>query len=376
MTEAERELDRAAALHEQAIVWREEGRFAEAEALCREAVRLFETFEDANSPNLANALVEHGRLLESLDRLAEAGPPVERALAILRPWLAQPVGDGATDDERAVEEELLRLIVRAETRLGSILRQRGQLDDAAAIYARTVELAEARLPPDDLLLAETLNGLGVVHKFQGRYDQAESVYLRALAIVEAAHQDDDRATLLHNLGGLAHARGDFAGGEPLARRSLELREELYGADHPGTAADRAAWGALLEGLGRYDEAEDAYRRALAVFEERLGPRSLEAASALTALGSLWHARGALGEAEEAYRRSLEIREAVLAPSHFDVGLTLNNLAMLLVDRGAVEEARRLLGRAEFIFETALGRAHPHTRAVIENVAALAGKSAD
>jgi tetratricopeptide (TPR) repeat protein len=356
----------AVAEHERAIALREAGLFHEAERAVREAVRLFAAAEGGQSPNLASALVEHGRLLELLDRLEEADAAHARALAILRPLIEEPT----TDNEPEIVEELVRLTARAEAARGSTLRARGLLREAEAAYSEVLRLVEARLPAGDLLIAEILNGLGVVYKFLGRYGDAEPLYRRALAIVEAAGQTDDEATLLHNLGGLAHARGDFAAGEPLARRSVELRESLLGADHPTVAADRANWGALLEGLGRLDEAERAYADALGVFEARLGPDSLEAASAWSALGAVQHSRGALDEAERSYRRARVIREARLGPEHFDLALTLHNLGMLLDDRGARAEALALLRRAHAMFQATLGPDHPHTRAAAGNVAAF------
>lgn len=362
--------EHAAQLHERAITLREAGAYREAEAVCREAVEIFRASEGSYSPNLANALVERARLLELLDRLAEAGPASEEALTILLPLLDDP------SNEPAVADELTRLTIRAEGVRASTLRARGALALAEDGYRRALVLAEARLPAGDPLIAETLNGLGVVHKFQGRYEEAEPLYRRALAIAESAGLTDDAATLFHNLGGLAHSRGDFAAGEPLARRAVEMREAALGPNHPATAADRAAWGALLEGLGRGAEAEQANADALRVFEARLGPRSLEAASALTALGGVQHQRGALDDAERSYRRALAIRQSILDRQHFDLAMTENNLGMLLAERGALDEARALLAHARDAFCDALGAEHPHTRTVAQNLSALDHPSAN
>ena len=219
---------------------------------------------------------------------------------------------------------------------------------------------------DDYLIASALNDLGVVHKFQGRLDEAAAVYKRALTIVEGSGDLNDQATLLHNLGGLEHARGHHAAGEPLARRSVEIREKVLGPSHPTVAADRAAWGALLEGLGRLEEAERAYADAFAVFETQLGPDSLEVASSLTALAGVWRAWGHRDEAETAYRRAAEIRKKKLGANHFDLALTLNNLGMLLAERGQLDEAIVQVSRAAETLATSLGPDHPNTRIAAEN----------
>ena len=374
---------RAVALHEQAIAARLEGRYQEGERDCREAVSILEVVEGPDSADLANALIEHGRLLDRLDRLPEAEAALGRAIAILDALLDSSARAGdrdgndeglAEDDAALIVEELRRLVIGGELARAGVVRASGRLDEAEGFVRRALGRAETAFPDGDHLVAEALNALGMIHKFQGRYDEAEPLYQRALALATALGDEEAQATLFHNLGGLCHARGDFAGGELPARRAVELREAHLGPDHPATAADREAWGALLEGLGRLDEAEQAYRAALATFEGHQGPDSLEAASSSASLGSVLHAQGRLDEALASYRRALAIRQARLPPQHFDLALTMNNLAMLLDDRGAHEEARQLLERALAIFTIALGPDHPHTRAVRGNAEALAKRN--
>ena len=361
----------AARLHEEAMALREAGTYPAALATCDEAVGLFEDAEGDGSPNLANALIERGRILDGLDRHGDAEAALDRALAILRPLLEPGEAADALDAESL--DELTRLTIRGEVARADVIRKQGRLREGAAACQAALERAEASLPHTDLLVAEALNALGVIYKFAGRFAEAEPLYRRALTIVAANGLDggEHLATLLHNLGGLAHSRGDFAAGEPLARRSVELRERALGAGHPTVAADREAWGALLEGLGRLPEAERAYRDALGTFEATLGPDSLEAASSLAALASLLQTAGRRDEALRCYERALAVREAKLGPAHFDVGLTLNNLGMLLEELGRRDEARAVLGRAAAIFGTSLGPEHPHTRAATANLAALA-----
>jgi tetratricopeptide (TPR) repeat protein len=69
-----------------------------------------------------------------------------------------------------------------------------------------------------------LNNLGVLGKFAGRFDEAAECYRRALAILEYHYSKDcaEAASIYHNLGGLEHARGRFAEGEPFLTPSLSI----------------------------------------------------------------------------------------------------------------------------------------------------------
>jgi tetratricopeptide (TPR) repeat protein len=89
--------------------------------------------------------------------------------------------------------------------------------------------------------------------------------------------DPELATLFHNLGGLAHARGDFAAAQEPARRSVDLRRRALADDHLAVAADAAALAAILDALGRDEEAEQLLRDAIACFERAFGPTHYEVA---------------------------------------------------------------------------------------------------
>jgi hypothetical protein len=54
----------------------------------------------------------------------------------------------------------------------------------------------------------------------------------AITIKVLGAEHPDVATLYHNLGGLEHARGRYARGEPFACRSVAIREKALGAIIP------------------------------------------------------------------------------------------------------------------------------------------------
>jgi tetratricopeptide (TPR) repeat protein len=61
----------------------------------------------------------------------------------------------------------------------------------------------------------------------------------------------------------------YAKAEPLFVRSLAIREEQLGANHPDTAASLNNLAGLYESTGRYKEAEPLYVRAVAIAEDKL-----------------------------------------------------------------------------------------------------------
>lgn len=238
-------------------------------------------------------------------------------------------------------------------------RESGRYADSRDSFEQAFALAERELSATDPAWVALLNNRAVLAKYAGEFGLAESLYRRALGIAKAssAFGPAELARLHHNLGGLAHARGDFAAGEPLAREAAMLSCMARGPDHPQSLADEVAWAGLLDGLGRHAESEPIYLRALSAWTA-LGEDG-EVAVCCNNLGALCAAQGRWPEAEAHYRRALEIKREKLGPRHPDLGLTLHNLGVLLKQRQRYFDARVCLEDAMTIFEAGLAPDHPH-----------------
>jgi tetratricopeptide (TPR) repeat protein len=347
----------AIAAHEKAIALREVTKLAEAERQCRRALALYTRAEGASHPDVANALVELGQILESRDQLRAARQCHARALAILDRVMRGP----------DVDTDFVRLRVRARVFLANIDRGLGAYAAADRAFQAALREVTKSFGPDDLDVAGILNNLGVLRKYQGRYTEAARFYRRALPLLEAGADRGALATLFHNMGGIEHARQRYAAAEPFARRSVELREAELGPDHVAVAADVAALAAIVEGRGRLDEAAELYERALAVFTRKLGPASAEVALNLASLAVLRQQQGRRAESAKLYARALELQQRVFGRGHPEVALTLNNLAMLARDEDDLPRAASLYTRALATFRRVLGAKHPHTRLALANL---------
>jgi tetratricopeptide (TPR) repeat protein len=183
-----------------------------------------------------------------------------------------------------------------------------------------------------LLLSAVLNDFGVLCKYTGRFADADRMYQRALKLVigldNAANKKDFIATIYHNLGGIAHARQQYAQALRYARRGVRLRKKIRPRDPVSVTADEAALAAILSELGRHSEAVRLYLRALRVFRSHLGQKHYEVGSVLTNLGAIYWRMARPVEAKRALRRGLLILENALGKNHPRVTIARNNLAVV------------------------------------------------
>jgi tetratricopeptide (TPR) repeat protein len=235
--------------------------------------------------------------------------------------------------------------IAALSRRGDRSRLDGDYEEAYALFRRALAIAETA--PEPRLLAAALNNLGTMCKYTGRFDEGAGVYRRAIRIADDPALE---ATLLHNLGGLEHARGDYARAERFARCGAELRASERGPDHPEVAADRVALGAILDGLGRHHDSIPMYEHALGVFERAYGSNHPEVGATLHNLAGALAMIGRWQDAERAARRALAIKRRALGSRHPEVASCLHNLAVMMGRRGDLTRAAKLGRRALAILE--------------------------
>jgi tetratricopeptide (TPR) repeat protein len=340
--------DRACALHERGMALRDAGRPAAAIRACARALALFEQHSGRRHPDVANVLVELAGAAHDLGRYEDALAHARRALGILKPLR------GEVDFER--------IRASAHAQMGHTFVAQGKYARAEKACLAALAVARAELPADEVPTFS--NGLAIVYKYLARYADASRLYKDALRRTERARgpRHPALASILHNLGGLEHARGRFARAEPYARRGLAIRKSSVERGHPDIAADEAALAAILHGMARFREAERLFRGAIRLFERTLGKQHFEVGFNLGNLAALCQAEGRLAEAERLYRRSLAIKTRALGPEHPDVALTIQNLATLRHSFGRHAEAAKLARQALGIFRKTVGARHPQTRA--------------
>src|SRR5690348_16119003 len=126
---------------------------------------------------------------------------------------AEDLAGRVLDVARSMEPSprLDRCLSRALRACGTAQRARGRYGAAERSFEHALASATSGFGGITVEVAELLNDLGMTYKFDGRFELAEAAYARASTLLSTLPGVDpqDAAALLHNLAGLAHARGDL-----------------------------------------------------------------------------------------------------------------------------------------------------------------------
>ena len=310
-------------------------------------------------------------------RLQSDLPPHDQAVAALSiiadPERVMPVAQERFD----LLYRLLQDYRQPSPTRADLLNQLGHAYESHLNYPKAEQAYQEALNfyetlTDSLDQAETLNNLAELYYAMGRCGEAEPLFTRSLAIREQQLGADhpNTAASLNNLAVLYYAMGRCGEAEPLFTRSLLIREQQLGDNHPDTATSLNNLAGLYQAMGRYAEAEPLSQRSLAIREQQLGADHPNTAQGLNNLAGLYQAMGRYAEAEPLFQRSLLIREQQLGADHPDTAASLNNLAALYQSMGRYGEAEPLSKRSLAICEQQLGADHPDTANSLNNLAAL------
>ncbi len=273
--------------------------------------------------------------------------------------------------ERARGETPLRRAALLHRR-SSLLKQLRRFDEAEAGYLEAVELLQANLGTEHLLVARTRNNLGNLYEEVSRFDEAMTQYDVALSIRQQI-LGDTHPDVAQTLVGMANAvgqKGDRRESLVLHQRALDTYQAALGEDHVLVALAHANLAGAHLAVRELDAALEHATQAAEIYEAQLGPLHFKTANALNSIGTVHHMAGRLPEAEAHYERARLGLEAALGPGDAKVAFVLFNLGLIHRQAKEIRKARGLFQRALNIRETVYGRSHALVADTLEELAVL------
>ncbi len=349
----------AAAVHEQAEIATQLGRYAEGREQALRALELRRQVRPGSAQEL-ESLALLARIDKHLGRYEESDREIVEALA-----LARRLGD---------DEALSLLLVR----FADLERARDRRQSAEALLREALELRRRSARPIEPRTALVWNDLALVLLEQGKLGEAEAAFTEAQALEDRlfAGPHPIQANTLHNLGLLRQEQGRFDEAEALYRRSLEMARATFGPAHAAVATTLHKLGALAALRNRQAEAEALLRQALDVRRRVLPADHADVAATLNDLGLCQQAQGQLEQAGETLGEALERARGALGETHSEVAIVLNNLGLLAQDQGDRAGARDYYRRAIATHRASGGAKPQDLAAALHNLGSLAREEGD
>jgi tetratricopeptide (TPR) repeat protein/tRNA A-37 threonylcarbamoyl transferase component Bud32 len=316
-----------------------------------------------------DAMARIAPVLQDMESL-EYGP-LRVSARLLHAEILTDLGDGAaalteldTAGRLAATIAAPSLLARAWILRTNVLTGRLGRHDAAFEWSQAAATAALLAGSPPLLELQRLRILGSVQRERGDLQAAKVALLAARDLAEATH-GRDHPSVAHTEGGLGavyERLGDFASAEAATLRALAITRDKLGAFHPDVSNSLMTLAWIADNRGNLPAAEASLREALAILRSRLGPQHQDVARTLVNLGGVLQRRGDLDEARAQLDEARRIQTATLGPEHPDLVYTLTALGSLARERGDLAAAQALFTDALPIATKALGEAHDVTLA--------------
>ena len=355
---------------------------------------------------LADTLTMLGRVYSEQGKFADAEPLLKDALAIYR----DKMGPHSVRVAVALNE------------LASCHHKQGEYSQAEALCLEALAINMKALGPDTPSVASTANNLAEIYQKEGKDDAAEPLFRQALAVYSKTQQNPDSAKgligTLNNLAIFYQKQGRFGEAKQSVEQALTLQRKTFGQDSAGVGVELGTRAGIERAMFDLDLAAKDYQQSIEIlqksekqYEQVLcetndlyadllldqkdfakaepvykiainhcihshGPNHPCVAERLDDLAQLYRETGRFTEAEKALRQALAINRASFRSDSPIVFNTMNELSAVYVDQHKFAQAQEVYSEWIPSLKKVLGEDHPHVADALENWAMVATKAKD
>ncbi|KAK3260780.1 hypothetical protein CYMTET_30280 [Cymbomonas tetramitiformis] len=275
--------------------------------------------------------------------------------------------------------------------LAGLREKQGNVEGAEQLYRESVAVREVLITkldryrsdairgqlqgPDKNAMARSLTCLAHMMERHERYSSAQDSFEQSLATTLSSQRRNllDVAYCTSSISRVMEMQGKQRASLPKCDSAIAEFEQALGDDHPQLAVQlnrKARLLQFLDPLETLEEVETLYRRSLAIKEGVYGLNDVRLSPELGCLAQLLRDVGKLDEAEVLWRRYVQIQERVVGPKSPDLAMALDNLASLLKLQVKYKESLELYQRSLSIKELVYGENDPQVDAAVTHVAEL------
>jgi serine/threonine-protein kinase len=305
------------------------GRPTEAQVIGRELLPLLEAALGPGHPRVGDAKMQLALALADTGPLEEARALIAGAVAI-------------AEVQRPADPLRLARVLTVEA---TIAGRSGDLEASAELSQRAVDLVQS-VDPDNPTIANTLGGLAGDLQNLGRVSEARAALAEAERILLARAGAEHPLTLKSSLriANLAVLLGEPAVALTRLDATLPIADRVLGPTSWWLGYGRLRRAMALVDLGRKDEAAAEALRGRDLTVAALGETSATAIDANRRLGGVLQDVGRFAEAKDVLRHTIQLAEANLPAGNLVVPNTLMQLADVELALGDAAGAKPVIAR--------------------------------
>jgi tetratricopeptide (TPR) repeat protein len=311
------------------------GDYGEAERVYGEAMTLWKSLGPQYRAHLATTQGNLAEVLCMEGKRREGAKAYEESLASHRQFLG-------TQNLRTLT--IMNLLAGTYLMLGD--------DDRAATLFDEALGVERESYPNDLQLARTLAGLGLLRLRAKKPEEALPMAEEALNLVLKAGKDNglDAALAYANVGEAHRWLGNTDRALPLLRKARSIYESILGPTHPRVASVLSQEGLIYMEDGKYSLAEKDMVQSLDYLAKSCPACTFEQLVGENNLGLLRLRQGKYAEADRLLTHVVSLEERYMTRPGSDMATALLALAQVREKERRYEDAARLHRRADMIME--------------------------
>ena len=218
-------------------------------------------------------------------------------------------------------------------------------------------------------------GINMKRSYKSSYSDAELKSISEMVLAYDSSNDIEKTTRLKehaislsNLISFNASIGDHAEVIRLGTLEMEIREKVFGKEHPSYIESLNNLVGHYTFLDKYSEAIKLQTEVTKVLKNNHGTDNIDYITSLSRL-ALYHAYiGNFSEAVKFEKETLEIKKKLFGTENFDYAQSLNNLAGFYSGIGNCTEAILLGKEAVRIKKEILGTEHPEYALSLRNLA--------
>ena len=275
---------------------------------------------------------------------------------------------GQFDEARRTYDGLMTTIpendleerARVYNKLGNICLEKGDFDLALSYFRKTLDIQLVSLPPNHPHVATTYNNIGLLHNRMGQYSRALAFYEQARTLSELTlpRNHPKLATTHDNIGLVYYNMGEYSKALEYYEKANDILQKSLPANHPDVATLYNNIGLVYENMGEYSKALSFYEKTLEIRQKSLPASHPSLASIYNNIGSLHQAMGDYSTARLQLVETLEIQLKVLPADHPDLATTYYNLGWTSHSMGEYAQALFYLEKTLEIRQRSLPGKHP------------------